>query len=183
MLQYSTLRLTLIFFLPLSAVARFPILLWRRQNASCTGHSKWEWPCVAGGTASGRNREEDCGSSAYFQLWVAVWGCMVFVFSFEGFLSFAISLCLCTWREERGEVLGRRTYRLRGLGIAQRLRLCNFSLCCPSNNLSAASSPSFLSSSPPLLSSTQVKNNNNALSCLTTCLVTGCTAQRDPSPR
>lgn len=78
-------------FPPLSTVARFPILLRRRQNASCTGHSKWEWPCLAGGTASGGNREEDCGSSAYFQLWVAVWGCMVFVFSFEGFLSFAIS--------------------------------------------------------------------------------------------
>lgn len=78
-------------FPPLSTVARFPILLRRRQNASCTGHSKWEWPCLAGGTASGGNREEDCGSSAYFQLWVAVWGCVVFVFSFEGFLSFAIS--------------------------------------------------------------------------------------------
>lgn len=70
-----------------------------------------------------------------------------------------------------------------GAGHAERLRLCNFSLCCPSNNLSAASSPSFLSFSPPLLSSTQVKNNNNALSCLTTCSVTGCAAQRDPSPR
>lgn len=92
MLQYSISRLThtslsLTFF----TVARFPILLRRRQNASCTGHSKWEWPCVAGGTASGGNWEKDCGSRAYFQLWVAVWGCVVFVFSFEGFLSLAIS--------------------------------------------------------------------------------------------
>lgn len=92
MLHYSTSRLTQTSLsLTLFTVARLPILLRRRQNASCTGHSKWEWPCVVGGTASGGNWEEDCGSSAYFQLWVAVWGCMVFVLSFEGFLSLAIS--------------------------------------------------------------------------------------------